>query len=98
MQICDMPIVVWIAIIRGLNLQTDQRKDPNLDMLGRSHKASQTKGLHFRIIAIFVDTSNNKVTFIGIEKLPGLVRFLRKIDQEEVGQEGCGAGNLECHQ
>lgn len=75
--------------------QTNQCKDPNFEVSRRPQKASKGEGLHDGIVAILVNPSDDKITFVLVQKSPGVVCFLWEVDEEEVSQERCSAGNLQ---
>lgn len=54
----------------------------HFDILRRSQKAPEVEGLHNGIVAILVDSSDDEITFVFVQKSPGVVRFLGEVDQK----------------
>ena len=74
--------------IKGYYLQTDECKDPKLDVERRFQKLLDREFLWDRIVSVFVDTTDYKITFLYVEEFPGFMGFIGEIDEQEVRKEG----------
>ncbi|KAI4225250.1 MAG: hypothetical protein LQ349_007094 [Xanthoria aureola] len=81
--------------LKRFETNENQCKDPNFEILRRSQKAPEGEGLHDGTVTMLVNSSDDKITFVFVQKSPGVVRFLGEINQKQISQKRRSAGNLQ---
>lgn len=78
------------------NLQENHCKPPDFEVQSRREEAFESERFRVTIRSISVDTTDNECALSLVEELPRLMRFVRKVNEEdECQQTYCACDLLE---